>query len=381
MMIFFIIQFSQAYSYDIYSSQRTNELIKFVKQQESCLFDVQSKVNVLKDRFIGEDYGRHYRSYDPDNFYFKWPASKNDLKKIHDLHQQVFNRTQYLKEQIENLLDDREFLYEVDKNNHTALYYAQTSEMYNALRSSGAQFEVVPFLYIYRWYTIPATMALVFIIYTLYEVGYFSIDQCIKYSQKIYDGTLSTIDDIKKVIYAKETIVNQVEVKKNNYNVHDMQSRDDQGRTPLMSYVIEQENTLVALREKIDILWSDDKTEWDDYIAEVFRHKAICHQTQMNIKSMVELGAIVDIQDLFGKTLLDYCFTKDIYESLLGIGVPFQINSWIYFNYDYYVKKAPIVVPVLTIVTLCTAYKTMQIGMNFKNDRDVWFERWAARNL
>ena len=131
---------------------------------------------------------------------------------------------------------------------------------------------------------------------------------------------------------------------------------------------------LVTLRSQIDKSWQDEE-EWSNYFAVIMQHKAILYQTTINIKKMVELGAAVDVQDIFGKTVLDYCMTKEIYDVLIGVGVPFQIDAWIYFNYDYFVKKAPIIAPILGACLCIAVYKTMNQGKISMDEKDAWIQQ------
>lgn len=387
-MIFLSLQFYVMQSHDALLPQRTTQLIELVKKQEDHLLELQKEQPELIDRCVGEYYRGSYRRYGYDGFYIKkWSSSTADLKKLYNIQQQIFDADgTVLKKRITDLIEQGESFDAVDIHNHTALYYAESTQVYDVLRSSGASFELLPFLYIYQWYTIPALTALFYIMYTLYEVGYFSIDRCIRCSQKVYDGTISTIDDIKKIIYEDEVVDQKVAIKKPVDDRRDMQCRDEQGRTRLMNYIIKQEAALIALRVKIDTLWNDhvewlDDTEWDEYYAIIIQHQAMCHQTQVHIKKMVELGADVNIQDALGKTLLDYCVTKEIYETLLALGADFQIDSWVYFNYDYFVRQAPIIAPILATTLMVTMYMTLRKNMSFKDERDEWFMNWARANL
>lgn len=388
MMILLSLQFYAVQSHEIVSSQHTTLLIELVKKQEDHLLELQKEKPALMDRCVGEYYRGSYRHYGYDGFYIKkWSSSMVDLKKLYNIQQQIFDADgTVLKERMTDLIKQGESFDAVDTHNHTALYYAKSADVYDALRSSGASFELLPFLYIYQWYTIPALTALFYIMYTLYEVGYFSIDRCIRCSQNVYDETLSRIDDIKKIINKDEVVDPETDVKKPVYDRRDMQCRDEQGRTRLMNYIIKQEAALITLRVKIDTLWNDhvewlDDTEWDEYYAIIVQHQAMCHQTQVHIKKMIELGADVNIQDMSGKTLLDYCATKEIYKTLLALGADFQIDSWAYFNYDYYVKQAPIIAPILATTFVITMYMTMRKNMSFKDERDEWFMNWARANL
>ena len=353
MMIFLIIQSYTIYCHDTYPSQKTTKLIEFVKQQKDSLIDLQRDANQLMDKCVGEYYGRRSNPYSEGFYIKKWSASISDLKKLHDIRREITNPDIVMKERIADLIQQGESFDATDLHNHTALYYANSSRVYNALRSSGADFELAPALNAYKWYAIPVSAVFLCIVSKLCESKNFS-----------FDGMFSTNEDIKKIVD----------------DVHGLHIRDEQGRTPLMNYVIEQEQALVALRLKIDIAWNDD-TEWDDYYAMIIHHKAVRHQTQINIEKMVELGAAVDVYDVHGKTLLDYCVTKEIYETLLAVGAPFQINAWAYFNYDSYVKQAPIIIPILTAALLAAVSMIKRKDMSFDDERNEWFDQWARRNF
>lgn len=378
--IFFIcIQFHIIQSHELHPPQETTELIEFIKNQKDRLTDLQDEAQLLMDRCI-YDYSYTYRNHQHHDFYIKRSASLADLQELYDIQQEILHADELLKERIADLIDQGESFDEVDAQNHTALYYAQSTQVYNALRSSGASFELIPFLYMYQWYAVPASTALLFIVYKLYEVGYFSFDRCISYSQKIYGGTLSTLDDLQRLISTDKIADKKTDMKNPVYDRSNMHSRDALGRTPLMNYLIEQEEILFSLRLQIDDLWNDD-AEWDDYYAVITQHTVTCHQTQIQIKKMIELGAALDIQDTSGKTLLDHCVTKEIYETLLALGTPFQVNLWIHFNYDYFVKKAPYIAPIVGISLLVSVYMTVRNNISFKDERSEWFETWAKRHL
>jgi len=56
--------------------------------------------------------------------------------------------------------------------------------------------------------------------------------------------------------------------------------------------------------------------------------------TIQDIKRMVAHGADLLGQDHDGKTILEYCYTKKIYETLVNLGAPASFNAWCYFNTD-----------------------------------------------
>ena len=223
MMIFLITQSDTIYSLDKPLSQNTTKLIEFVKQQKDSSIDLQRDAKKLMDKCVGD-----YSPYLND-FYINWSASKSDLKKLHDIRREITNPDVVIKERIADLIKQGESFDAVDHQGHTALYYANSPRVYNALISSGADFELAPALHVYKWYALSAAALLCI------------ISKLCKVDENSCDGMLSTHEDVKKSVA----------------DIHGLHIRDAQGRTPLMNYIIEQEETLVALRLKIDIAWND----------------------------------------------------------------------------------------------------------------------------
>lgn len=153
-------------------------------------------------------------------------------------------------------------------------------------------------------------------------------------------------------------------------------------RTELMEYVIEKEAEIKIKKAIVDKLW--DTYFYNQSIATGTVHVKdnvyITHQTialrriyttdadvaeyrivedEFNmlientiehIKYMVLQGADLHAQDVLGKTVIDYCRTKKIYETLVKCGAPTTWEKWCSFN-----TEAAVVVGFAGIVTLTIA--------------------------
>jgi len=131
--------------------------------------------------------------------------------------------------------------------------------------------------------------------------------------------------------------------------------RDEQGRTPLMNYVIQQEAEITIIKKDIDVLWHEcfqvvsvcvgqhsssltlrkltctdkDIIDWKQRKADL---KDFIANTAMTLKSMAQAGCDVEASDFKGYTAINYCYTYEVYQALDSVGVPFQWKVWAYFN-------------------------------------------------
>jgi len=150
------------------------------------------------------------------------------------------------------------------------------------------------------------------------------------------------------------------------FSAHAMDSRDAYGRTILMNYVNDQEKMKTIMDKDIDRLWHVcyEIVEIFDgvyhnpqtgritnrYKDETRRRMSCTDQdihnlesrkndrallvsiTLANISSMVNSGASLNLKDYNGNTVLNFCYTYEIYDRLLCLGAEFQLSVWIYFN-------------------------------------------------
>ncbi len=288
------------------------ELIDFMKQRNEYLLNLHKEV----DEFSGKS--SWYKYNNQNNYY--------------DTQRELRNFEKNSLEQMMLLIEQGAPVNAIDQENKTSLDYAQSYETYRKLRACGADFQIKPFIYFHPKTTASITMIVMAIAYSLYEVDYLSPDRFAKYGQKVKNNMMQTIDDIKKLVYSEDQ--KQPEL----YNPNDLHSKDAQGRTPLMNYLIEQEQTLLALRDQIIILHKNMKFDEKNKEAKklclhaVLEHQTLCEKTRTKIKAMIDQGAAVDIEDIFGKSLLNHCYTTDIYNDLRDAGTPFEIKPWLYFK-------------------------------------------------
>jgi len=147
-----------------------------------------------------------------------------------------------------------------------------------------------------------------------------------------------------------------------------------QGKTPLIAYVIAQEAAITYIKSDIDRLWhvcyeyvnvkagyvidriSDDRSISRPMYKRELRRRLSCtdqdiiaHKQRQKdlgctiaaavsgIRNMAQsgYGAHPAVADYAGYTAINYCYTREIYDELIRIGVPFQWKVWIYFNPGY----------------------------------------------
>jgi len=185
----------------------------------------------------------------------------------------------------------------------------------------------------HRYYTIPAAGALIFIVYKLYSAGYFSYNRFTCYLYRIKNNLINSIDDLKKIMH---TDYENYEIEP--YDPTCLSSKEKDGRTPLMNYLIEQEAILAQLRSTIIELEKklSDIDNYYTYHIAFIEHEVILEETQTRIKNMVKHHHdALYVRDNFGKSITQYCQTQQIYHDLITHGAPFEISSWLYFNKNY----------------------------------------------
>lgn len=150
-----------------------------------------------------------------------------------------------------------------------------------------------------------------------------------------------------------------------------MDNRDADGKTPLMKFIIKQENAIRAIEDDIERLWHicyEQSLQGyvtadfvDQKLTSEFINKNLSHAWQRrdsatddNIKALKQRN--LDIRDLiietcngirsmtnepnleinavdsFGNTALNYCYTYKIYLELRRQGASFQLPAWSNFN-------------------------------------------------
>jgi hypothetical protein len=141
---------------------------------------------------------------------------------------------------------------------------------------------------------------------------------------------------------------------------------DQYGRTPLINYLIGKEVEIKNAKSDLEKLWDryfykQDTLSHGEVVPgqiyinyepiplrkmyttdqDVVQYKVaedafnlLIDDTIQDIKRMVAHGADLFVQDQDGKTIVEYCYTKKIYETLVDLGAPASFNAWCYFNPD-----------------------------------------------
>lgn len=145
--------------------------------------------------------------------------------------------------------------------------------------------------------------------------------------------------------------------------------RDEQGRTSLINFVIKAEQKIALAKKDVEILWNKyfykqaihDGYNYNDrtgtrtprytylpirriyttdadvllYKEQEDKFKEMISGAIGSIEAMVRFGIDINAKDNAGYTALNYCYTQEIYEVLMGLGAYFQLQVWAYFNPGY----------------------------------------------
>ena len=169
-----------------------------------------------------------------------------------------------------------------------------------------------------------------------------------KYNKIIQFSLLLTIMSFSGYVYSK-----------NQENVQKSVIIDEEGRTLLMNYVIQQEAEIAKLKlyafnkffpgmeynsalyyldlkgfvqEKLSSYYQ--AKEYKDLYAEI---DITVNEIGRMIAQMGTDKSQLALQDMYGKTVLNYCYTKEVYNKLRAAGVPFQFDTWTYiYRNDLY---------------------------------------------
>ena len=262
----------------------TTKLIEFVKQRENELVDLDAEVADLWKKSIRIDINTTYNGNVKitTTTYSRQPFCTD--KMLHDLYQSrklLKNFEEDTKQQIAEIMKDNISIDAIDRRGKTALNYCKSRDVYNALRSQGAPFQIDSFSSINQ--------------YQLLATGLLAA----AWAAFLAMTLMST------------TPVDSYHVKNETIN-----DRDENGRTPLMNYIIEQE------------------IEIDPYRVGYTLSPLFLSRIKDIITGMVELGADLNIKDFEGKTVMDYCKTQAIYKHLHSLGAPVSFNAWLSCNQE-----------------------------------------------
>lgn len=174
------------------------------------------------------------------------------------------------------------------------------------------------------------------------------------------------------------------------------QTIDAEGRTPLMSYVKQQENQLKKLADafynkeyeinklKAIVSHSAENNEDLDDINSILqksilqlqkldtKYDAMLKTTLEEIVKMIQAGVDLSATDTKNNTVLHLCETKEIYETLRANGAPFQFDTWMKFIEKPYLS---------TVLHIALASYLVYAGINGKEMPSPFFTVMALHSL
>lgn len=266
---------------------QTEYLIEYIQQEDQSLkkaqkfYDYFNQNHTYKTSYtVGNTrythtYIKPYTSYDIINKYYD---AKNVINNFEN------NATQEVKRYAN-------FVNGIDEFGKTPLEYAQTSQMYDILRSHGAHFQLHPYIKIYPLSSAALfSTALLATIYILYTYNPLSLLHT--------DTSMQAIPDIDTSNLEEQLSKKEI----------DLAIQDKFGRTFLMNYLIQQNLELETLNQKIAKL---PQKSLELYQMQ-YTKANILITTEKNIKTMIEQDASIKIYDSFNKNCLSYCTIKEL---------------------------------------------------------------------
>ena len=263
----------------------TTKLIEFVKQRENELVDLNEEIKNLITVCIPKQTTKKVFGADRDTILTTYWINDDQpelLEKLYKSRQLLKNFEEDTKQQIAEIMEDDISMGAIDRRGKTALNYCKSRDVYNALRSQGAPFQIDSFSSINQ--------------YQLLATGLVAAAWAAFLAMTLMATTPAD------TYHAQDDAIN---------------IRDNQGRTPLMNYIIELE------------------LEIDPYRIGYTLSTSFVSKITADITKMVEQGADLKIKDFEGKTVIDYCKTQAIYQHLRSLGAPVSFDVWLSFNQDY----------------------------------------------
>lgn len=335
--LLFCMQSLYAEQTNLNNAAKTAALIKYVQDHQNYTKNLDESIEQLtalciktRKEYVGNDVYT-YTYVDP------WAGFIN-IQSLYNCRQERKNLPRITEDEIDSFIQQGAQINEPDETGKTALNYAQSHALYNILRSHGANFQIEPFLYMHPWSISIALLASTIVIANVYSSGYFSHGRYITYNQ-------------------------------NDESQSSLHHRDEEGRTPLMNYLIEQEEKLVQLRAQMNPIQYNANEE-HAYFSGLVTYQKLLEDTQAQIKDMIQQGAALNIQDCYGKSLLNYCKTKQLYDDLRSAGAPFEFLPGAYFAQPLVTGSCIIALPII-MATLGISYLIDQSRM-----ADDVFDTW-----
>lgn len=324
------ILFCSIVAQDFNEDNRT-PLIEYVQDREDTLKKLYEEEKYLWDiclsTSVSTNYSTHYE-ITTTTYTIKPTCTLQQLYQLYNIRQQLKNFEKSTQEEIEEILESGALLSDQDDDGRTALSYAQSQAVYNALRNEGANFELYPFVGTHQ-----AELSLYAALQIIPGIVHFCCQMMVnKQKQNFWDARREVSENLP------------------------INARDQMGRTPIMNYIIKQEG-LIAVFKK------------DSYFTASKKYTKMIAETKNKITQMIQKGALLDMYDACGKTLTDYCQTTEIYEHLCSAGMMSDMKSWFYFN--PYTTACMVVVP----AAIFTALVYKPFTFEDRNIFDGFFEK------
>ena len=275
------------YAYDN-NELGTTKLIKFVEQREKELVNLNDEINQLMKQCFSNKITKEktfgaYKDTMVTTYWINKNCSYDTLKKLYDSRQCLKDFENDTKKQIAKILQDGVSIGATDNQGRTALSYSKSRDVYNALRSQGAPFQIDSF-------------------------------SAVNKSQLLVIALLATVWGF----FIEASLNSSLNVNNKPQNAS-INFRDGMGRTSLMNYIIQKEAEIDLFRESLSNLTATG------YLLKI----------KSDIKQMFELGADFSMKDYEGKTVMDYCKTIEIYDYLCSFERPFSLEAWLHNNQNY----------------------------------------------
>ena len=317
-LILFSLISQITYTQNVYEKGKT-KLIKYIEQRDRDFINLKNEVSKLwNDSMYRTEKTTGSGNYQTRTITYniKPSCSRYTLQKIYDGRQNLKNFTQDTQKEIAKIVRQGISINASDNKGKTALNYAQSRQTYNALRYEGANFQIDPFVSMNEFeLNIMAGLAAVWAtVIATYLIS-------------------STIDDVRS-------------------QCKDINIRDENGRTSLMNYIIQEEDRIDQFRDSIFSVSLIDIKE--------------------KIKCMIDQGARLDIKDFEGQTVMDYCKTAEIYNYLDSLKGPSPLIKWIDDNH-YGISW--LVAGSIVALVIAVGSTSDQIGIPGVDEFDVFFRK------
>ena len=287
--LFFILfcYFSHTIANQEPTENATHQFIELVKKEDQRLQNAQDFHNYFWSNHTyttSETRGNTTYTYT----YIKPYTSYELRREYYDAKDTIANFQDRLSKKFKKYSNN---INDIDEYGKTALEYAQTPQMYNVLRSHGTHFQLDPYIKIYPWSSAALFgTTLLTAAYILYSYNPLPL---------LYtDKSMQSIPNIDTNNLEEQLAKGEI----------DLTIQDQFGRTFLINYVIQQNQQLKILNQRIE---NTPQRSLELYQLQYTKANLLI-TTEKNIKTMIGQNASIEIYDAFRKNCLNYCTIKEL---------------------------------------------------------------------